>query len=256
MAAASTTLEGMDRVAPTRRPAGPPKGYQKWRRLLFVHWEVPVSALRPLIPAALDIDTFEGRAYVGIVPFTMRDVRPRGLPAVSLVSDFHECNVRTYVHLRGRDPGVWFFSLEAAKSLPVRLARRFWHLPYFRAEMSMDGDERETTYRTERRWPAPVPASFHARYRVGDPLGSARVDTFEHFLCERYFLYADGGTRGLLRGQVHHTPYPLRAAELLECEEHLLVPAELPPANGAPISVLYSPGVDVEVFSLASVATR
>src|SRR5215213_9215217 len=105
--------DGIDRVAPTRRPPRHPVMYQVWSHLLFLHWAVPVAALRPLVPPGLEIDTFDGRAYVGLIPFTMTGVRPAGIPAIPGFSDAHEVNVRTYVHRDGRDPGVWFFSLDA-----------------------------------------------------------------------------------------------------------------------------------------------
>jgi uncharacterized protein len=238
----------VDRLTPRHRPEGSPAGYQSWRRLLFLHWPVPAAAIARLLPPGLEVDTFEGQAWVGLVPFTMQDVRPRGLPAISLLSDFHELNLRTYVHVGGRNPGVWFFSLEAAKSIPVRIARAHWHLPYHRADMELAATGDEVRYRSERRWPGPLPASFSARWRIGPELGSAQPDTFEFFLAERYFLYAQS-PGGLRLGQVHHTPYPLRSAEVLDWSEDLLRLAGLSPASGAP-HALYSEGVDVEVFAL------
>src|SRR6266481_5950618 len=104
-------MDGMDRLQPTIRPRAPAIGFQRWDRLLFLHWEVPPEALRPLLPARLDLDTYEGRAFVSITPFTVRGARLRGLPPLPTLSDFHEVNVRTYVHLGGKDPAVWFFSL-------------------------------------------------------------------------------------------------------------------------------------------------
>ena len=104
----------IDRVSPTLRPRRWSVMRHRWAHLLFLHWAVPPEQLRPLLPPGLDLDTFEGRAYVGLVPFTMTGVRPVLLPPLPLLSSFHETNVRTYVHRRGRDPGVWFFSLDAA----------------------------------------------------------------------------------------------------------------------------------------------
>jgi uncharacterized protein YqjF (DUF2071 family) len=128
----------IDRIAPTLRPLERPVMRQNWRDLLFVHWPIPCESLRPLIPAPLELDLFEGTAYVGLIPFTMTGVRPIGLPAVAGLSSFHETNVRTYVHVGGRDPGVWFFNLEAANSIAVRLARRLFHLPYHYARMFLE----------------------------------------------------------------------------------------------------------------------
>ena len=250
----------VDRLAPTRRPAGRPAGFQRWRALAFLHWEVPVDVVAALLPTALTVDTFEGRAWVGVVPFTMRDVRPWWAPSVPGISNFHELNVRTYVHLRGEHPGVWFFSLDAASSIAVIAARAGWHLPYHRAvmelelelELALELEGSEVHYTSRRLWPGPTPADFDLRYRIGDSLGAAVPGTFEHFLAERYLLFADPGD-GLEMGQVHHTPYPLHRAEVLDVRETVVAAAGLPATSGAP-HVLYSPGVDVDVFALRKVA--
>jgi hypothetical protein len=243
----------MDRISPTLRPSDRPAGFQRWRHLLFLHWEVSPEALRPLLPPALSIDTFEGRAYVGVVPFTMRDVSPWWSPSVPGISNFHELNVRTYVHKGGEHPGVWFFSLDAAKAIAVMLARTGWNLPYHFA--SMDLEEVGTgliRYQSRRRWPGPRPADLEARYRIGEPLGIAAPGTLEHFLVERYILFSDKGGGALRMGRVHHHPYPLQRAEVLELRESMVQAAGLPAPVGAP-HVLYSPGVDVDVFHLTEV---
>jgi hypothetical protein len=230
---------------------GSPAGTQKWRNLLFLHWEVPVESLRALVPEPLAIDTFDGRAYVGVVAFEMHDVRPsRLLPAVPTARDFEEVNVRTYVHLRGEHPGVWFFSLDAASALAVLGARAFFHLPYYHARMHTEGDgDGGIVYRSERHWEGGTRAAIDVRYETGDDLGHAKEGTLEHFLAERYYLYAltSGGT--LLRGQVHHTPYPLRKARVVELHESLLAAAEVPRPRER-VSELWSPGVDVEIHGL------
>jgi uncharacterized protein YqjF (DUF2071 family) len=241
-------VERMDRLAPTQRPSGRPAGFQRWRHLLFLHWEVPVAALSALIPPDLTIDTFEGRAYVGVVPFTMRDVSPWWSPSVPGVSNFHEINVRTYVHKDGELPGVWFFSLDAASSIAVIMARTGWHLPYHRAAMDLSVSGNAVRYRTRRLWPGPKPAELSVNYEIGDSLGHAEPGTFEHFLVERYLLFAKAG-EGIDLGQVHHAPYPLRRAEVAELSESMVSALGLPAPSGAP-HVLYSPGVDVDVFAL------
>jgi hypothetical protein len=238
----------MDRLAPAQRPDDRPAGFQRWRTLAFFHWEVPAEAIAALLPPGLEVDTFEGRAFVGVVPFTMKDVSPWWSPSVPGVSNFHELNVRTYVVGGGR-PGVWFFSLEAASSIAVIAARTGWHLPYHRASMSMEIEGNEVRYASRRSWPGPKPAEFECVYRIGDSIGEAVAGTFEHFLAERYLLFAKTG-EGISSGQVHHRPYPLHRAELVSVKESMLAAAGLPASSGPPMSVLYSPGVDVDVFAL------
>ncbi len=193
---------------------------QRWRELLFLHWEVPAESVRPLVPRELELDLFGGRAYVGLVAFTMCGVRPVGLPPVRMLSNFHETNLRTYVHHAGRDPGVWFFSLDAANAIAVRLARRFFHLPYHHATMFLERELREGTddsspivYAGVRLWPAPVPASYLIRGEASGPAEPARPGTLEHFLAERYILYSQGQDQ-LFQGRVHHRPYPLQPARV------------------------------------------
>lgn len=238
----------MDRVAPTRRPDGPPQGYHRWRTLLFLHWEIDPARLRALVPPELEIDTYDGKAYVGLVPFTMEGIRPAWLPE-ALSFAFHETNVRTYVHLRGRDPGVYFFSLDAASTPAVIGARVGWSLPYYRAEMSLEHDGDAVRYRTRRLPPGPRPADASIDWQIGPPLGNAAEGTLTHFFAERYILYAKDGDE-LLSGRVHHAPYPLHDVRVTSLDQTLLAAAGLS-VDGPPMSALYSPGVDVEVFPLA-----
>jgi len=188
----------------------------------------------------------------------MEGVRPRLAPAVPGVSSFLETNVRTYVHRGGAEPGVWFFSLDAASRLAVKLARALFHLPYFKATMSLERGGRERDgdtidYRSSRADArSEGRAAMSARWTIGPPLGSAVAGTAEHFLAERYILYARDGAGSLWSGRVHHAPYPLHAATLERLEESLVAAAGLRPTS-APASVLYSPGVDVEVFALERV---
>ncbi|HEX2741560.1 MAG TPA: DUF2071 domain-containing protein [Rubrobacter sp.] len=183
-----------------------------WRNLLFMHWPVEEDALRPLVPPALSLDTFEGSAWLGVVPFRMTGVRPRFLPAVPRLSDFPEINLRTYVTAEGRS-GVWFFSLDAHNPLAVRVARATFHLPYFDAEMSCHASGDEVDYRSVRTHRDAPRAEFAARYRpVGDPFESGR-GTIENFLTERYCLYSADRKGNVRRGEVHHQLWPLQPAE-------------------------------------------
>ncbi|MBN1207353.1 MAG: DUF2071 domain-containing protein [Myxococcaceae bacterium] len=238
----------IDRIAPTRRPDARPVMYQRWRTLLFLHWELPAEVLARQLPPGLTLDTYEGRAFVGLVPFTMQGVRPAGLPAFSPVSDFHETNVRTYVHREGKDPGVWFFSLEAASRIAVRLARAWFKLPYHFARMEMTREGAWISYRSERRWPGPVPARCAVRCEPTGAAAASTPGTLQHFLMERYFLYTSHGG-ALWRGQVHHPPYQVRGAVVEGLDESLLAAAGLPRPAVAPLAH-FSEGVDVDAFRL------
>ncbi len=242
----------IDRVAPALRPAGRTVMFQTWSELLFLHWRFPPEQIRPLLPPGLELDTFEGEAYVGLVPFTMTGVRPVWSPPIAPLSNFHETNVRTYVHCKGRDPGVWFFSLDAANVAAVQIARTLWKLPYYFARMRLEKAQGEIEYVSERLWPAPVPAVSTIRCRPVGPVTPAAVGTLEHFLAERYILYAYTRSR-LYRGRVHHTPYPLQSAEVLTLDESLLAAAQLTRPDTPPLAH-YASGVNVRVFPLSPVA--
>lgn len=243
----------IDRQSPKQRPSGPRAAFHRWQKLTFIHWEVPVEALRPLVPAELTLDTFEGRAFIGLVPFTMRDIRLRFLPPWPGMIDFHETNVRTYVHDEQGVPGVWFFSLDAASRTCVVGARATYHLPYHFARMDLRSTDNTISYESERLWPGPRPAHSLVVTRIGEALGHAATGSLEDFLCERYVLYAKRGDR-LFRGSVHHTPYPLQEAKLDRLEDSLVSATGIDVEATSPVSVLYSPGVDVDVFSISEVS--
>jgi uncharacterized protein YqjF (DUF2071 family) len=239
----------IDRVSPTFRPLGWPIGYQSWHTLLFLHWPVPEAALRSLVPARFSIDLYEGVAYVGLVPFVVEAGRPVGLPA-SVGLAFLETNVRTYVHLDGQDPGVFFFSLEAGSIAAVLGARAAFGLPYFpaRGRLRRRGDE--VRYEIQRRFPDRPALSV--RYQIGEALGPTAPGTLEHFLFERYFLYVRRAT-GHWRAQVHHRPYPVQCARVLELDDQLVVAAGLPPPVGVPLAHFAS-RVDVDIFAPRRIA--
>lgn len=185
---------------------------QSWHDLLFAHWPIDATMLRPHIPAHLEIDTFEGQAWIAVVPFTMTGVRPRLIPALPWLSAFPELNVRTYVTTGGK-PGVWFFSLDADNPVAVWAARRSFHLPYFRARMSSKIDEGCVTYHSERRHRGAPSGEFIARYQALEEVFHAIPGSLEHFLTERYCLYAASSRGNVYRGEIHHGPWPLQRAE-------------------------------------------
>ena len=236
----------MDRLKPSIRPRTPHIGFQRWDKLLFLHWELPADALRPLVHPRLELDTFEGRAFVSITPFTVRGARLRGLPPLPALSDFHEVNVRTYVHLGGEDPAVWFFSLDAASALAAAMARASLRLPYCYARISRGEAGGRLTYEAARVLPA-APAGLSASWRIAGEAAPGRPGTLEHFLAERYLLFSRAFGRKLFRLQVHHAPWLLRRVEGLEVAQTLSTADSVPPLRGSPLAQ-YSEGVDVDFF--------
>ena len=184
----------------------------RWVDLLFAHWPVPVETLRPLIPAGLELDTFGGSAWLGIVPFRMEDVAPRFLPAIPGLSAFPEINVRTYVR-RGRRAGVWFLSLDAASRLAVEGARLGFHLPYFRASMSAGTEAGWVEYRSQRDDDRGPTAGFAARYRPVGPVEIAPPGSRAAFLTDRRGLFAADPAGHLWWTAIRHEPWPLQQAE-------------------------------------------
>ena len=216
---------------------------------MFLHWQVDAARIAETLPAGLEVDTFDDKTYLGLVPFTMRDVSPWWSPSVPGISNFHELNMRCYVLHEGV-PGVWFYSLEAANALAVVVARAGWKLPYHKASMELDIDGDDYRYTSRRRWPKPKPADFEARYSVGAQRGTAEHGTLDHWLVERYMLFThDGNT--LLSGHVHHEPYPLRGVTLHEVQQTIIDAAGLGPVAGKPLAH-FSDGVDVDVYELSA----
>jgi uncharacterized protein YqjF (DUF2071 family) len=235
-------------MAATRTPDGWPVIRQDWRHLLFVHWVVDADAVQRLLPSGLDVDTFEGKAYVGLVPFTVRGTRPPLLPPVPFLSSFHEVNLRTYVHRGGREPGVWFFSLDATSRPTVAGGRAWFRLAYHFARIRMElapGDQVE--FECSRLWPGPRPAGCSLRYRPAGPVRTAEPGSLEYFLAERYILYASAG-EGLRQGRVAHTPYPLQPGEVDGVHETLSAAAGVPGSRGD-LLVHYASGVSVRIYA-------
>jgi uncharacterized protein YqjF (DUF2071 family) len=196
---------------------------QEWHDLLFAHWAVRVEVLRPLIPRALEIDTFGGQAWLGVVPFRMAGVRMRGTPAIPRFSRFPELNVRTYV-VRDGKPGVWFFSLDAANAVAVWGARTSFHLPYFLAEMSCAEEAGWIQYLSQRKDRRGLAASLRARYRAIGGIFHALPGSIEHFLAERYCLYTEDAKGRIILCEIHHPQWPLQLAEA-ELQENTMAAA-------------------------------
>ena len=238
---------------PYASPQHPAVGYQRWRDLLFLHWTIPVEVLRPRIPAGLEIDTYDGQAYLGLVPFFMDAVRPRFLPPVPGLSWFLELNIRTYVRDAEGRPGVWFFSLDCDNAVAVQIARAAFNLPYQHARMSAQRDpESLIRYQCQRKG-QPSQTSLHYRPAPNSELKTASAGSLDHFLLERYLLFSQNRKGDLYWGQVHHPPYQYQPADVpvfdkkaFEWENFTL--------SGPPVSQLFSPGPAVTIHPLQPVA--
>lgn len=245
--------DDIDRVSPTLEPDQQVVMYQNWHHLLFLHWEVPAMELQALLPPGLTLDTFEGNAYVGLVPFTVTGARPVMVPPLPWISNFHEINVRTYVHVGGRDPGVWFFSLDASSAIAVAAARAAYKLPYFAANVQFEADATIDFHsqRTDDR--GPLPANAHLQYApIEGPTFHAAPGTIEHFLLERYILYTVDENRQLHRARVHHQPYPVQKAETALIDETMLWAAGIKRPE-QPSLRHYAREVNVKVYALEKV---
>jgi uncharacterized protein YqjF (DUF2071 family) len=225
---------------------------QSWRDLLFAHWPVPASKLRSLVPPSLAIQEHEGTSWVGVVPFRMEGVMARPLPDLPGVSAFAELNLRLYVE-RDAKPGVWFVSLDAANSLAVWAARRFFHLPYFRADMSVREEDGRIRYESARRGPG-ARVAFRGAYGPIAEVVAAKPGSLEHFLTERYCLYAEDAAGAIHRAEIHHAPWPLQRASA-EIEENTIADAQGIPLAGPPTLLHFARRIDVVVWPIARLAS-
>jgi uncharacterized protein len=222
-----------DRELIRQRPAGWPVMHQTWDKLLFLHWPVETAKLRPLVPAELEIDTWEGTTWIGVTPFTIRGLRPPLVPPLPLLSSSHELNVRIYVH-RDRVPGIWFLSLDASNAFAVWGARLTYFLPYYCASMDLESDGTRVQFRSVRTHRGAVPAELHASWQLGSLLPDAVPGTRDFFLIERYCLYTTHRGR-MYRARIHHRPWPLCRAEITHFSSNIVETHGLQPLQGAPL---------------------
>jgi uncharacterized protein YqjF (DUF2071 family) len=224
---------------------------QTWHNLLFAHWPVPLAALRPLVPAPLEIDTFDGQAWIGIVAFRLSRVRLRGLPPVAGLHAFPEINVRTYVRVNGK-PGVLFLSLDANNRPAMALARPWFHLAYrFSAiRFEAEGD----TIRFESRCPT-APAGFSATYQPTAAPAPASPGTLPHWLTERYCYYSVPRAGRAYRCDIHHEPWPLQPATATIEENTMAAAHGLPLPAIAPI-LHYARQMQAVVWPIRRLAGR
>ena len=236
--------ERVDRLSIRERPKGFPIMHQNWGKLLFMHWRIDEDILRPLIPERLKIDTFDGDAWIAVVPFTMWNVRASFTPPIPWLSEFHELNVRTYVHYEGV-PGVWFLSLDANSSVAVLGARTVFNLPYFNADIVLKQEGSTIDYssvRTEE-----PKAEYRATWTIDDKLGQSDPDSLDFFLTERYCLYSVRGRR-LNRLRIHHRPWSLFEATVQSYSSTMIESHGLPTPAGEPL-LHYAEEIEVDFWS-------
>jgi len=220
---------------------------QTWHDLLFMHWPISASLIRPIVPPELELDTFDGEAWIGVVPFWMSGIRRRGFPAIPGLSRFPELNVRTYVRVQDK-PGVYFFSLDAASSIAVWAARRFFKLPYFHARMQTENRAEEILYSSNR---VGNTARFEGRFHPIAEVRRSGKNTLEHFLTERYCLYTVAYGR-VYRGDVHHQPWPLQVATAEITMNTMAAAAQIELPDTPPL-LHFAKRLDVLIFPLQRV---
>jgi len=219
----------------------------KWLDSLFIHWPVDIESLRPHIPPALEIDTFDGQAWISVLPFRMAGSWLRYTPALPWLSNFLELNVRTYVKAGGKG-GVWVLGVEVSNPVVVRGTRFFFDMPFYHARMSLKAMNKSLHYSSQRVHHHGLPAEFSATYRPSDSITYTEKGSLDHWLTERYCAYATDRKGRVLRSEIHHAKWPLQPVEVEIQTNTLLdvlglrVPATAPRCH-------YSPGVEVVAWA-------
>jgi hypothetical protein len=200
---------------------------QTWDNLLFAHWPIDPAAMRRVVPSVLDLDLYDGKAWIGIVPFDIPVFRPRFFPNIPPLTAFPELNVRTYVTKNGKG-GIYFFSLDAAHILAVIGARIWFSLPYFFAQMAVKKQGDNIHYIHRRTHPGAPPGEWRADYGPTGPVQYAAPGSLDEWLTERYCLYAVNRAQQIIVGEIHHVRWPLQPAQLTEEVNHIALPVSLP----------------------------
>jgi uncharacterized protein YqjF (DUF2071 family) len=214
-----------------------------WQQLTFIHWRFDAEAVQRLLPPGLTVETYDGSAWVGLVPFFLKVGVPH-VPSVPWLSRFPETNVRTYVRSADGTSGVWFFSLDAARLGAVVVARATYRLPYFWSQMSIERSGSTIVYRSSRRWPKPAGHS-RATIEIGEAYREHELTELDHFLTARWALFS-APRSGLHHARAFHEPWPLHRARVAQLDDTLVTAAGLPPPDGDPV-VHYAPSVEVRI---------
>jgi len=245
---AMMTPTDAQRLAQRVQPDSPVVMKQEWSHLLFLHWEMDPAIIQEQLPPGLTVDTFDGKAYLGVVPFHMNNVRPSFCPTVPGLSWFLELNLRTYVHDENGVPGVWFFSLDCNQWLAVKLARGLFHLPYQHASMESYQHDGILNFISRRKgceqsqifkYPAELSHSE-----------AAEVGSLEFFLLERYRLFSVGRSGSIYSGLVHHSPYQFQEIDITEYSTRMFSLCGFEEPNTPPVSSLIAETAHVKIHPL------
>jgi len=225
--------------------------HQQWHDLLFAHWSVPAEVLRPLIPADLTLDTYNGEAWLGLIAFHLSGIRLRGLPAVPFTCSFAELNVRTYV-IRDGKPGIYFLSLDASNPLAAAIARAWYRLGYTKARMSIERENNQINFISERTQRGAYPAQFAASYQPVSECYYAIPGTLEYWLTERYRFYTLDNRQRLYSCDVQHAPWPLHKAEAQISFNNMALTHKIDLSSFPPL-LHYVPTINAVIWSLKGI---
>lgn len=242
----SPTLQ--QRLAERLQPDSPVIMKQDWAHLLFLHWEVDPKIIQSTLPAGLTVDTFNGKAFLGLVPFFMVGIRPSYCPAVPGISSFQELNLRTYVHNGQGRPGVWFYTLDCDQWLAVKIARNLFHLPYQHAQMSSDKTNGILSYTSKRKGDDNTQV-----FRYPDKVNQSKTaepESLEFFLLERYRLFSTNRNKTICSGIVHHEPYKFQPVDIKTYSTRLFSLCGFEEPKSPPISALIAETVSVAIHPL------
>lgn len=243
------------RLAARNRPKDIMVMSQDWNRLLFLHWEIAAETIQERLPKGLFVDTFEDRAFLGVVPFYMEKIRPVNCPPVPGISWFKELNLRTYVYDERAEPGVWFFTLECNQWLAVKLARLLFHLPYQHAKMTANEYDGTVHYHSRRKGDKHKhKQNFEYPHEATNHL-TAEEGSLEFFLLERYRLYSTKNG-ALYEGMVHHSPYQYAPSDITSYSTRTFSLCQFTEPDTPPISSLVGNKVSVEIFPLRKIQSH
>ncbi|MGG1677746.1 YqjF family protein [Neobacillus sp. NRS-1170] len=221
---------------------------QTWKNLLFLHWPISLEKLRPYVPSSLQIDTYNGSAWLGVILFVIEGIYPRGISSVSVTPKFPEINVRTYVQCDGK-PGIYFLSIDVQNWASLNIAKRWYRLPYYSSEISFQKEGQSFQCQSVRKGNANTIISFKGKYFPVSEVYFPKEGTLDHWLTERYCLYSSTNGVNIYCGEIHHQPWPLQKAEIEIVNNTLFTPFHFDLSEVKP-TAYFSEGVDSLIWNI------